>query len=127
MRCGYADKDGMLTEFDVPDFESCRIDWGARETNEGIDSEAAGTTLGELNSEFGLPQSDEDADGFFMYTGRLILHGSRGAGRVLELLANLGHRGTEPERRGEFAKFYKASDNGLVNSVHATGRPAPTT
>lgn len=126
VRCGYADKDGMLTENEVPDFESCRIDWGARELNEGIATETAGTTLGESNSEFGLPQTDEEADAFFMYTGRLILHGSRGAGRVLELLANMGHRGSEPERRSQFATFYKASDNALVNSVHGTGRPAPT-
>jgi hypothetical protein len=73
----------------------------------------------------GLPETDEEADAFFLYTGRLILHGSRGSGRVLELLANMGHRGTEPERRKEFAKFYKASDNGLIASVHAQGRPAP--
>jgi outer membrane protein OmpA-like peptidoglycan-associated protein len=126
IRCGYADKDGMLTENEVPDFESCRIDWGAREPNEGNASESASSELGESNSEFGLPQTDEEADAFFLYTGRLILHGSRGSGRVLELLANLGHRGAEPERRAEFAKFYKASDNGLINSVHATGRPAPT-
>jgi hypothetical protein len=46
---------------------------------------------------------------------------------VLELLANMGHQGSEPERRAEFAKFYQASDNALVDSVHSSGRPAPST
>jgi len=109
VRTGYADKEGMLTEFDLPDFESCRIDWGAREADEGNE----------------LPQDDAEAEAFFMYTGTLILRGSRGAGRIIDFLANMGHRGTEQERRDEFSRFYAASDNGVVQSVHKSGRPAP--
>jgi outer membrane protein OmpA-like peptidoglycan-associated protein len=126
VRVGYADKDGMLTETDVPDFESCTLEWGARDGNDSISTEASASSPDDLDNDFGLPETAEDAEAFFLYRGTLILRGARGAGRILDFLANMGHRGNEAARRREFSEFYSASDNGLVASVHGTGRPAPT-
>jgi outer membrane protein OmpA-like peptidoglycan-associated protein len=108
-RSGYADADGLVVEDDVRDFETCRVQWGRR------DDEADATDL---------PQTDEDADAYFSFRGTLVLHGARGRGRILELLANLGHLGDEAARRQGFAKFYSTATDALVKSVHATGKPA---
>jgi outer membrane protein OmpA-like peptidoglycan-associated protein len=125
VRVGYADKDGLMSENDVPDFESCRLDWGAREASTGIDTETSGTHSDDQTSNSELPTTDEEASAFYLYTGTLVVHGSRGKGRVLELLSNLGHLGSEEQRRADFASFYSDSDDATINSVHGTGRPAP--
>jgi outer membrane protein OmpA-like peptidoglycan-associated protein len=109
VRSGHADPDGLLVEDDVRDFETCRVYWGRR------DDEAEATEL---------PQTDEEADAYFSYRGTLVLHGSRGRGRTLELLANLGHAGDETARRAGFAKFYTDSTDAVIRSVHDTGKPA---
>jgi len=125
VRVGYADKDGLMSESDVPDFESCRLDWGAREASTGIDTETSGAGADDQTSNSDLPTTDAEASAFYLYSGTLVVHGSRGKGRILELLSNLGHRGDENQRRAEFASFYSDSDNTTINSVHGTGRPAP--
>jgi outer membrane protein OmpA-like peptidoglycan-associated protein len=125
IRVGYADKDGLMSENDIPDFESCRLDWGAREASTGLDTETSGARADDQTSNSDLPTGNDEASAFYLYTGTLVVHGSRGKGRVLELLSNLGHRGTEDERRSEFASFYQDSDNATINGVHGTGRPAP--
>ncbi len=109
VRTGYADADGLVVEDDVRDFETCLVQWGRR------DDEADATEL---------PQTDADADAYFSFRGTLVLHGARGHGRILELLANLGHLGDEAARRAAFAKFYEAATDALVKTVHDTGKPA---
>jgi hypothetical protein len=109
VRTGYADADGLVVEDDVRDFETCLVQWGRR------DDEADATEL---------PQTDAEADAYFSFRGTLVLHGARGHGRILELLANLGHLGDEAARRAAFAKFYEAATDALVKTVHDTGRPA---
>jgi outer membrane protein OmpA-like peptidoglycan-associated protein len=109
-RAGYADETGLVVEADVRDFESCLVQWGRREDEE-VDPNQ-------------LPQTNDEADAYFLYRGTLTLHGSRGRGRILELLANLGHLGEEAARRAGFEKFYGSSDDPLVRRVHDSGKPA---
>jgi hypothetical protein len=110
VRVGYADKDGLLTEYGIVVRKICRIQWGKQE---GANVAAP-------------PETDADADGYYTYDEELFLDTTgSGEDKAPRQLLNLGYIGSEDEAREAFADDYSGSDDDLIAEVHATGRNKP--
>jgi hypothetical protein len=108
VRCGYADADGMVTEYDFPSNVSCLLQWGKRE-----DADWDGSSM-----------DDDEAEDFFMYSEDIFIGDEPPSGELSTChLSNLGYDGSTDECRQRFAADYGASADAEIVDAHSTGRP----
>ena len=107
-RCGYADADGMVTEYNFPSNVLCLLQWGKRE-----DAIWDGSAM-----------DDDEAEEFFIYSETIFI-GLEPPSRDLSTcqLSNLGYEGVATECRQRFAADYGSSMESEIFNVHGSGRP----
>ena len=108
VRVGNANSDGLVSELDIPDFETIEIQWGQREH---VDESEP-------------PATDEEASDYYSFGATLAIHSAIVNGKPPELLSNLGHIGSESEQRAAFEQFYASASDGFISEVHGSGKPA---
>jgi hypothetical protein len=109
IRVGTADGDGLLTESDLPDFPSAKLQWGM------LDEVAEGTPP---------PEDEGDADQYFLFTQRVYFAVDLDdSGGVRRQLFNLGYVGSEDDQRSEFGVDYGANEDSDIDGVHGSGKP----
>ncbi len=109
IRVGSADGDGLVTESDLPDFPSAKLQFGM------LDAVADGTPP---------PEDADDADNYFLFTQRVYFaidpEDSTGVRRQL---FNLGYLGAEEDQRSAFGVDYGSNEDSDIDSVHGSGQP----
>ncbi len=109
VRVGYANADGLATEYHLPSRAVCELAWGRA------------LAAGEREE---LPEDEALARDFFRYRTRVVVEDKPSADPLETPLANMGLLGARAEQLAQFGKFYGDDSDTTVLRVHRRGLSA---